>query len=283
MPEALLESPPKKPAARVSSNHASAEHHAPRRWPAKRDVFGVHVSATCYNEVAACAIDAAHRRTPALIDFMAVHGLVSAVRDPLQRDRLNRFDVVAPDGQPVRWALNRFHRAALDDRVYGPEMMRRLVHDAAEQGIGIYLYGSTHEVIQRLQDNLTRAFPTLIIAGAEPSLFRPLSAEEDAALVQRINDSDAGLVFLGLGCPRQEVFAFEHRDRIRAVQLCVGAAFDFHAGTKPMAPTWMQRHGLEWLYRMLTEPGRLWQRYLVTNTIFSALYVRRLVLGGRDR
>ncbi|MFA9478263.1 WecB/TagA/CpsF family glycosyltransferase [Phycisphaerales bacterium AB-hyl4] len=258
---------------------ASPEHVADARWPERYDLFGVHVSATCYDDVVDCVIDAARSGRPATVDFMAVHGLVSAIRDPAQRDRLNCFDIIAPDGQPVRWALNRFHRAGLTDRVYGPEAMRRLVHAAAEQGIGIYLYGSSQAVIERLRANLQHDCPTLTIAGAEPSLFRPLTDEESEALVQRINTSGAGLVFVGLGCPRQEVFAFEHRERIKAVQLCVGAAFDFHAGTKPMAPAWMQRRGLEWLYRMLTEPGRLWQRYLITNAIFSFLYLRRLLLN----
>jgi N-acetylglucosaminyldiphosphoundecaprenol N-acetyl-beta-D-mannosaminyltransferase len=116
--------------------------------------------------------------------------------------------------------------------------------------------------------------PALVIAGFESPPFRALT-EAEAAL--RINASGAGLVFIGLGCPKQEAFAYRHRHSIRAVQVCVGAAFDFHAGVKPTAPAWMQKRGLEWLYRLIKEPGRLWKRYLVTNTTYCALFARYAV------
>ncbi|HEV3136869.1 MAG TPA: WecB/TagA/CpsF family glycosyltransferase, partial [Pirellulales bacterium] len=124
--------------------------------------------------------------------------------------------------------------------------------------------------------------PALTIAGAESPPFRSLSPEEDAAMIDRVNASGAGLFFIGLGCPKQDYFAADHADRIRAVQLCVGAAFDFHAGTKATAPEWMQRRGLEWLFRLYQEPRRLWKRYLVTNSIFvrklAAQFIRQRVL-----
>src|SRR5262249_33817743 len=141
---------------------------------------------------------------------------------------------------------------------------------AAAQGVPIYLYGGNPVVLEQLQANLRKQFPELLIAGAESPPFRVLTREEDESVVERINASGAQLVFIGLGCPKQDHFAHEHRDRIRAVQLCVGAAFDFLAGTKKTAPAWMQRHGLEWLYRLCQEPRRLWKRYLVTNSIFVA-------------
>src|SRR6185312_3750395 len=157
---------------------------------------------------------------------------------------------------------------------YGPELMRRLCAAAAEQGVPIYLYGGTEEVVRRLSNRLLEWFPKLKIAGAESPPFRPLTPQEDAEAVRRINDSGARLLFLGIGSPKQEVFAFAHRDKIRAVQLCVGAAFDFHAGVKKMAPAWMQRRGLEWLFRLTQEPGRLWKRYLVANTTFLYLFAK---------
>jgi exopolysaccharide biosynthesis WecB/TagA/CpsF family protein len=122
-------------------------------------------------------------------------------------------------------------------------------------------------------------FPKLIVAGAESPPYRPLTPREDAAVVERINVSGASLVFVGLGAPKQDVFAYQHRGRIQAVQVCVGAAFDFLAGEKPMAPPWMQRSGLEWLFRLIQEPGRLWKRYLVTNSLFICMLV--LALGSR--
>src|ERR671935_252957 len=116
--------------------------------------------------------------------------------------------------------------------------------------------GGSAAVAERLRANLLELCPKLRIAGCEAPPFRPLTPEEDRALVERINRSGAGLVFIGLGCPKQDLFAYEHRDSIRAVQVCVGAAFDFHAGVKPMAPVWMQRRGLEWLYRLVPGPRR---------------------------
>jgi exopolysaccharide biosynthesis WecB/TagA/CpsF family protein len=167
------------------------------------------------------------------------------------------------------------------ERVYGPELMLRLCARAAEAEIPVYLYGSTPEVITRLQRSLTVMFPALKIAGAESPPFRALTPEEDKDVVRRINESGAAILFLGLGCPKQEHFAADHASRIRAVQLCVGAAFDFHAGMKPMAPAWMQQRGLEWFYRLCHEPRRLGRRYLKTNAIFLTKWLAAAVRRRR--
>ena len=250
------------------------------RWPPKHSLFGVSVSATDYEEAADVVMAAAARREGGVVTHLAVHALVTAAGNPAYRAKVNTFEVVAPDGQPVRWALNWFEAAGLPDRVYGPEFMLRLCRRAAESGVAVYLYGSTPQVVRELEARLLGRFPSLRIAGSEPSLFRPLTAAEDEAFVRRVNDSGAGLLFLGLGCPLQESFAFEHRQAVKAVQLCVGAAFDFHAGNKRMAPRWMQRGGLEWLFRLTQEPDRLWRRYLVTNATFCLLFARRMVVGA---
>lgn len=245
----------------------------------KRDVFGVLVTAAGPDLVIDQIMDWGHRRTSAVVDFMPVHGLIVAARDKQHREIMNDFDLVACDGQPVRWTLNRFHDAGLDERVYGPTTMLRVCERCAAEGVAVYLYGGKPEVLKTLCERLMEKLPALKIVGAESPPFRPLTDEEDAKAVKRINSSGAGVVFLGLGCPRQEVFAHEHRDRVQAVQLCVGAAFDFHAGAVQQAPAWMQKRGLEWLYRLTREPGRLWKRYLVTNSIFVALFTRRWILG----
>ncbi|TXH00524.1 MAG: glycosyltransferase [Candidatus Moraniibacteriota bacterium] len=242
--------------------------------PPKHDLFGVSVSQTSYEEATALVMQAAKERRPMLVDHMPVHGLIEACQDSSLNEKMRHFDIVAPDGQPVRWALNRFYGAGLSDRVYGPALMLRLCRQAEREGVGVYLYGSQQAVLEQLQDNLLRQFPKLRIVGAESPPFRPLTAEEDQAAVERINDSGAGLIFLGLGCPKQEHFAYDHRDRINGVQLCVGAAFDFHAGCKKMAPKWMQRNGLEWAFRLMTEPGRLWRRYFRTNSHFLLKILR---------
>jgi exopolysaccharide biosynthesis WecB/TagA/CpsF family protein len=269
----------------VTDEAGRTEALGPIGWPRKVDLFGVGVSVTTYDEAVEVILRAAGRGASAVVAAQAVHAVVLASRDPALRDKVNAFELVTPDGQPVRWAMNLLHGARLRERVYGPELMLRLCRAAAEAGVPIYLYGGSPAVAERLRANLLRACPKLHIAGAESPPFRALTPEEDRAVLERINASGARLVFLGLGCPKQDVFAYEHRGALRAVQLCVGAAFDFHAGTKKMAPRWMQRRGLEWLYRLSQEPRRLWKRYLITNSIFlwklGLAWLLSLTLEGR--
>lgn len=246
------------------------------RWPDKHDVFGVKVSATNYDESVDVIIRAAQEEVPAVVSLHAAHAVVTASNDEALCEAVNTFQIVAPDGQPVRWALNRLYGSGLRDRVYGPELMLRLCKQAAESDVSIYLYGGVNEeLLQKLRWNLTSKFPKLRIAGAESPPFRPLTEEEDESVIERINESGAGIVFIGLGCPKQDRFAFEHRNSIKGVQVCVGAAFDFHAGVKKIAPAWMQRRGLEWLFRLMSEPRRLFRRYLVTNSIFVKKFVQQ--------
>lgn len=237
-------------------------------WPPRHNVIGVRVSATTYDGMLEPVLAAARDRVSACVSHLAVHGVVEGSRDPEFRAMLDAFDIVAPDGHPVRHALNWLYRAGLADRCYGPEFTLRVCERAAQEGIGVYLYGSRQHVVEAMRHNLLARFPGLRIVGCEPSLFRPLTDEEDAALVRRVAESGAAVMFIGLGCPLQEKFAYAHKGRIPAVMVCVGAAFDFHAGTKSMAPAWMQRHSLEWLYRLLQEPRRLWRRYFIYNSVF---------------
>jgi N-acetylglucosaminyldiphosphoundecaprenol N-acetyl-beta-D-mannosaminyltransferase len=248
-------------------------------FPKKVDLFGgVRMTPTTYDEVIDVLIRCARARQPATADFGAVHVLATAARDAEFRRTINALDIVAPDGQPVRWAMNYFHHSGLTDRVYGPELMRRLCQAAADKGVPVYLYGSSPTVLGKLSANLTEKWPGLVIAGVESPPFRALTDAEHEEAAGRINASGAGLVFIGLGCPKQEAFAYRHRHSIRAVQVCVGAAFDFHAGFKPTAPAWMQKRGLEWVYRVFKEPRRLWKRYLVTNTAYCLLFAKHAVL-----
>jgi exopolysaccharide biosynthesis WecB/TagA/CpsF family protein len=243
-------------------------------WPSKTNLFGIGVTPTTYAEAARLIVDAARQSQSALVSCYSTHSLVEAWRKPALNQASARFDMITPDGQPVRWALNLLHQAGLNDRVYGPELTLKVCGLAAAHGVGVYFYGSTPEVITALQTNLAARFPDLHIAGAEPPPFRPLTTAEDAATVARINRSGAGIVFIGLGCPKQDLFAYEHRLSIKAVQVCVGAAFNFHAGTQKMAPPWMQKRGLEWLFRFSQEPRRLWRRYVVTNSIYLLLLAK---------
>lgn len=249
------------------------------RFPDRLPVAGILVSRATYATATASIVETARAGRPALISALAVHGLTVGATAPDLAEQLNRFDLLTPDGQPVRWALNLLHGAGLADRVYGPTLMLRVCQAAAREGLGIYLYGSRPEVLARLMERLPAHAPGLRVAGSRPSRFRPDTSEEDADDVRDIAASGARIVFVGLGCPRQERWAYAHRDRLNLPQVCVGAAFDFHAGTLRQAPAWMQARGLEWLFRWLMEPRRLAGRYLKYNPLFAALVARQYVAG----
>lgn len=234
----------------------------------KRNVLGILVDAIDYDGAVDRVIQCAEAGRPLAVSALAVHGVMTGVLDSSHRYRLNHLDLVVPDGQPVRVALNWLHGAGLTDRVSGPILMLKLCEVAAERGLPIYLYGSRPEVLAALHARLCERFPKLIIAGEEPSKFRPLSPAEKVETVERIRNSGARITFVGLGCPRQEVWAYEYRDVLPIPILAVGAAFDMHAGFLRVAPLLMQDAGLEWLYRLWREPRRLWRRYLYLNPLF---------------
>lgn len=248
----------------------------PARFGDKVDVFGVALSVTDYDDATERIMDAARNHRSYAVSALAVHGLMEAADDPELRDQVNRIDLVTPDGQPVKWVMNTLHRTGLDDRVYGPDLTWRVIEAAADDQVGVYLYGSTEETCRGFVAEITRRFPHVVIAGVQPDRFRDATAEEDAADVARINDSGAGVVLVGRGCPRQERWVAHHRGRVNAAMLAVGAAFDYGAGNLSIPPAWMQRFGLQWLYRLGQEPGRLWQRYLFTNSRFLLRFGRAL-------
>jgi N-acetylglucosaminyldiphosphoundecaprenol N-acetyl-beta-D-mannosaminyltransferase len=236
----------------------------------KLNVLGVMVDAVDYDTVIARVLAAARERQPLSLTALAVHGVMTGVRDPRHRARLNAFDIVAPDGQPVRWGLNILHGAGLSDWVSGPELTARVLRRMSDEGLPVYLYGSTPEIVESLSVSLGGALPALRVAGAEPSKFRDSTSGEFAALANRIDGSGARLLLVGLGCPRQEIFAHAMRSLLDLPVLAVGAAFDYQAGRLRPAPKWMQRYGLAWLFRLIREPRRLWRRYLVFNTEYLA-------------
>jgi N-acetylglucosaminyldiphosphoundecaprenol N-acetyl-beta-D-mannosaminyltransferase len=204
--------------------------------------------------------------------FLSVHGLITARDDMRVRRILNGADIVAPDGMPVVWALRSFGFKD-QTRVYGPTAMYRICGRAAEIGHRIFLYGGTEESLAELRRRLLVGFPALQIAGAYAPPFRPLTEGEDQRVVAMIRESDADLVFVGISTPKQERWMDEHRERLPGVVLAgVGAAFDFHAGRVRQAPAWMQRHGMEWLFRLAMEPSRLWRRYLLVTPRFLPLW-----------
>ncbi len=243
----------------------------------KHKLLGVHIDAVDYAAAVSKIIDAARLRKPLAVSALAVHGVMTGVLDAAHRYRLNKFDLICPDGQPVRWALNILHRAGLRDRVYGPHLMLEVCRAAAGEGLPVYLFGGDELLLGRLSAKLTAQFPTIRIAGARPSKFRKLTADEWDDFVEEVGASGARIMFVGLGCPRQEVFAYEARDVVSMPTLAVGAAFNFHSGLLPQAPPLLQRWGLEWFYRLLKEPRRLWRRYMLLNPAYLALLALQLL------
>lgn len=237
----------------------------------KHNLLGVLVNAMDYEAAVERIVAAARDRRAFSVTALAVHGVMTGATDPIHRYRLNSFDLVLPDGQPVRWALNLLYRVALADRVYGPTLMLRLCERAAAEGLPVFLYGSAEAVVSQLHDSLLLRFPGLKIAGRMPSLFRRAQGSEQERIAGEIERSGARIVFVGLGCPRQEVWAYESRSRLHMPAVAIGAAFDFHAGRLPQAPQYLQRYGLEWLFRLIQEPGRLWRRYLLLNPYYMFL------------
>lgn len=196
-----------------------------------------------------------------------VHSVVTAYQQESLAQVIDEADIATPDGAPLAWMLRRM-RYHDQERINGPDLMLRYCEQAQYRNESIFFYGSTEETLSALKLKLLDAFPSLKIAGAISPPFRPLTDDEDAAMVEQINGSGAGLVWVSLGCPKQELWMAAHKGRINAVMVGVGAAFDYHAGTIKRAPVWMQDAGFEWLHRLFAEPRRLWKRYLFTNTIF---------------
>lgn len=250
--------------------------------PGRGAILGVGVDATDYAEAARRIVDWSSEPRGRWVCVANVHTVMEARDDPAFRDEVNGADLVTPDGMPLVWTLRQlgFPDAS---RVYGPTLTLHLCELAAREGVPVGFYGGRVEAIERLVPALTARFPGLDVAFAESPPFRPLTPEEDAEAVARIRASGARVLFLGLGCPKQERWMAAHRDHLPLVQVGVGAAFDFHAGLVRQAPPALQRAGLEWAFRLAMEPRRLARRYLRHNPRFVWQVARQLLGGGPRR
>jgi N-acetylglucosaminyldiphosphoundecaprenol N-acetyl-beta-D-mannosaminyltransferase len=196
--------------------------------------------------------------------------LALARRDPALMEALNRGDLNLPDGTPLTWVGRRIGFAHMRRRVYGPDLMLAAVQTGRAWGLRHYLYGSTPDVATAVARHLADVAPGTEVVGVESPPFRPLTEREEAELIEGIHQARPDVVWVGLGTPRQDLFVDRFRDRLGTTLVAVGAAFDFLAGSKRQAPLWMRNHGLEWTFRLASEPQRLWYRYLVGNTVFLA-------------
>jgi N-acetylglucosaminyldiphosphoundecaprenol N-acetyl-beta-D-mannosaminyltransferase len=200
-----------------------------------------------------------------------VHSVMMCQDESELRQIFNASGLTTPDGMPLVW-ISRLKGHKHVSRVYGPDLMLALCEHSIDPGYRHYFYGGAEGVPEKLAVALQHRYPGLQVVGAYSPPFRALTSEEDAQIVEMLNQAEPDIVWVGLGAPKQERWMASHLDRLNAsVLIGVGAAFDFHTGRKPQAPGWMQRNGLEWLFRLLTEPKRLWKRYLYNNPRFIAL------------
>jgi N-acetylglucosaminyldiphosphoundecaprenol N-acetyl-beta-D-mannosaminyltransferase len=245
-------------------------------------VLGVPLAATDYaGAIAQAKAWAAAGDRAYTIAATATHPIVTARRDPAFRATLASLDLVLPDGMPLIWVMNRSLSVPLGDRVYGPTFMLKCIEATAGEPWSHLFVGATDEILADLRTRLLARFPALKIAGAYSPPFGPWGAEVDRHIVELIRNTSTQFVWVALGSPKQETWLARMKPELPpGVYIAVGAAFAFHAGRLAQAPAWMQRSGLEWLFRLLSEPRRLWKRYLVCNTLFIWYTLRDAVLGA---
>ena len=242
--------------------------------PNKMAVLGVGITPTSYEGVVNQIDSWISQRSRGqdvsarYVCVTSVHGIITAQKNPEFRAILNKADIVTPDGMPAVWALRTAGRPE-QQRVYGPTLTLALCLQASRRGFRVFLYGGRPEVLPALQSRLEASHPGLVICGSYSPPFRPLTKEEDLYVHRLICQADPDIIFVGISTPKQEQWMFDHLNSFPgAVMVGVGAAFDFHAGRVRQAPLWMQRAGLEWLFRLMSEPTRLWRRYLLETPQF---------------
>lgn len=230
-------------------------------------IFGVNYCVSNLQEAVSYVLANLKDLSGQYICFSNVHTTVMAKENPAYRDILNSAALTYPDGAPIA-KLQRKRNNPTAKRVAGPDFMDLMFQATADGKIKHYFFGSKEETLEALKQNLLEKYPNLNICGMYSPPFRKLTPEEDKQDIERINYSGADIIWVGLGAPKQEQWMNAHKDKINGVMMGVGAGFDFHAGTIQRAPKWVQKIGLEWLYRLSRDPKRLFKRYLVTNTKF---------------
>jgi len=240
------------------------------------EIIGVKVAASSYEEVTQRTLAWARQGESKAVCFATVHMLMEAFDDSTFRATLNAMDILNPDGMPLIWSLRALGERHAT-RVDGPDATVVLLQAAQDADIPVAFYGGSQQTLEIFVAEVRHRYPQLKIAFTMSPPFRPLTAAEDEQITRQISDSGARMVFVGLGCPKQERWIMDHRGRIPAVLFAVGAAFDFFAGTKVRAPRWMMRSGLEWLFRLWSEPSRLAGRYLKHNPRFIVLILIQLM------
>jgi N-acetylglucosaminyldiphosphoundecaprenol N-acetyl-beta-D-mannosaminyltransferase len=249
--------------------------------PRHRFILGMRVDYTTYPDATQRVLDWAKAGEHRAISLACVNNVMESHSRPEFRAQMNSCDLVTSDGQPLAWAL-RLMGIKGATRVYGPDLTLWVCEAAAKEGVPIGLYGGTPESLREFVNFLRGRYPGIQIACRIAPAFRPLTQEEDDEYTRQIVDSGARILFVGIGCPKQETWMVKHRERIPAAILSVGAAFDFHSGRVTQAPRWMMKSGLEWFFRLVVEPKRLWKRYIFRNPAFVALFTWQLLTTSTE-
>lgn len=244
----------------------------------RKDILGLHISLSSYKNALQHVIQKAHNSTPSYVCFANVHMVIEARKNADFNSIVNNSTYTFSDGMPIVYALKRLHKIS-QERIAGIDFMIDSLKLCEEENIPVFFFGSTTEVLTELIKKMNALYPKLKIVGKISPPFRQLSELENNDYTNQINDSGAKIVFVSLGCPKQETWAAQNHLKCNSVFLCVGAAFEIHAGNKKRAPLWMQNASLEWLYRLVQDPGRMWKRYLHTNTLFSLILIKKILFN----
>jgi N-acetylglucosaminyldiphosphoundecaprenol N-acetyl-beta-D-mannosaminyltransferase len=233
----------------------------------KIEILRFSVSLGKYQDFVDQIISKAKGKTKAYVCIASVHQLMEAHADPSFAKISHQADIVTPDGLPITWALQWLYNVK-QDRVAGMDLLPDLLKESQEKGLSVFFYGSTQTMLDKTSDYLQKEYPGLTVAGLYSPPFRPLTTDEESDICAIINNSGANMVFVVLGCPKQEKWMAAMKSKINATLVGVGGALPVLVGLQKRAPVWMQKSGLEWFFRLGQEPGRLWKRYLVTNSQF---------------
>lgn len=239
----------------------------------KKKLISINLTLGLYQDFITCILNLGTGRISSYICIVNVHSCIEAYKDKNYAEVVNNADIATPDGMPLVKGLKWLY-GVKQEKVSGPDLMPILLHEAASQGLSVFFYGSTLEVLEKLRMIYKERYPNLKIAGMLSPPFRKLSAQEIQNDINLINESGANIVFVALGCPKQERWMAEMKGKINAVMIGVGGAFPMLAGIEKRAPLWMQQNMLEWLYRLIQDPKRLFKRYAITNSLFIYLIIK---------
>lgn len=250
---------------------------APHSRIATESVVGFKVTALSFESQIELILRWAKRRLSKVVCVANVHMLMEGYTNPEMASVLCHADLVTPDGMPLVWVMQLMGRLP-QDRVAGMDILMALIQESSTHHVQIFFLGSELQILQRMRERLEQEAPELQIAGMEPLPFRPMTAAEDEAIVQQIHESGAGIVLVSLGCPKQELWMAAHKESINAVMIGLGGVFPVYAGLRRWAPAWVRNAGLEWFYRLIQEPRRLWRRYRKTMPPFMILALKQVLI-----